>query len=345
MTKRKVAIIGDHFMLPEVFERALAEANIPHTTEVKSLQLGWPDTPMQTGGGAIGVSEFVGDPEGVVRFIGDAEILINHLAPVTRDMLPQLPALRFAVITRGGPVNMDMEALAQRAVTVVNTPGRNASAVAEFTVGMILAETRRIRSGHEGLRRGEWRGDLYRADMVGNELCDLTVGIIGYGRIGALLARLLRAFGCRLLVADPYVDIDDEGVEQVPQRALLNESDIVALNVRVSAETTGMIGSQQFRQMKKTALLVNVARGPLVDYDALYEALTGGIIAAAVLDTFAMEPPPPDWPLLRLPNVTLTPHIAGASRRTIHTAAKVAAEEIRRYCAGEPPLSPVTNNT
>ncbi|MDD9857637.1 MAG: 2-hydroxyacid dehydrogenase [Gammaproteobacteria bacterium] len=341
MSARKVAIIGDHFMLPDMFQRALAGLPAPQATETRSLQLQWPDVPMREGDCGGGVSEYVGDPDEVARFIGDAEILINHLAPVTRAMLEQLPDLKFIVITRGGPVNMDLKALAQKSIAVASTPGRNASAVAEFAVGMILTETRRIRAGHEGLRRGQWRGDLYRADSVGDELADLSVGIIGYGKIGAHLARLLRPFNCRLLAADPHVDISNDAVRQVSQRTLLAESDIVVLAARVTAETAGMIGAGQLQRMKKTALLVNVARGPLVDYGALYEALAKNTIAAAVLDTFSVEPPAPDWPLLQLPNVTLTPHIAGASRRTIKIAAECAAEEVRRYLAGEPPLNPV----
>lgn len=341
MSARQVAIIGDHFMRPAVFERALA-ALPAAAIKTRKLRLEWPDAPMRAGGtGDLGVSEYVGDPDEVAEFIGDAEILINHLAPVTRAMLARLPRLKFVVITRGGPVNMDMRALAQQSVAVASTPGRNASAVAEFTVGVILAETRRIRAGHEGLRRGQWRGDLYRADSAGDELADLTVGIIGYGRIGARLARLLQPFDCRLLAADPHVDISNDAVRQVPQRELLAESDIVVLAARVTKETTGMIGAGQLRQMKQTALLVNVARGPLVDYDALYDALAGGRIGGAALDTFALEPPPPGEPLLQLPNVTLTPHIAGASRRTINIAAECAAEEVRRYLAGEAPLNPV----
>ncbi len=343
MAKKKIAIIGDYFMLPEVFENAVIKALGPHIATVTSLQLKWPDTAMQLDNDAIGVNEFVGDPDEIARFIDDAEILINHLAPVTREMLQHLPNLKFIAITRGGPVNMDINALTQRGVAVANTPGRNAFAVAEFTVGMILAETRRSRIGHENLRRGKWRGDLYRADMVGDELADLVVGIIGYGRVGVLLARFLQPFGCRLLVADPYANIHNEEVKIVSQKKLLQESDIVTLSARVTAETTKMIGREQLSQMKNTALLINVARGPLVDYDALYEALTNRIIAAAALDTFSVEPPSPDCALLQLPNVTLTPHIAGASRRTIRVAAESAAEEIRRYVNGEKPMNPVND--
>jgi D-3-phosphoglycerate dehydrogenase len=247
-------------------------------------------------------------------------------------------------VSRGGPVNIDMKAARERGVRVVNTPARNASAVAEFTVGAILAETRMIRAGHDALKRGEWRGDLYRADLTGRELSEMTVGIIGYGNIGTRLVKLLKAFGCRILVCDPYVQLSAQdradGVSHVDLDTLLSQSDIVTLHARVTAETTGMIDAQAFARMKKGATFVNTARGPMVDYDALYDALVSGHLRGAMLETFAVEPAPADWPLLHLPNVTLTPHIAGASVKTVTYAAEMAAEEVRRYLAGEPPLNP-----
>ena len=227
---------------------------------------------------------------------------------------------------------------------VVNTPGRNASAVAEFTIGAILAETRLIRSGHESMRTGDWRGDLYRADRTGRELGEMTVGIVGYGAIGSRVVRLLKAFGCKLLVVDPYVQLSaqdrNDGVEHVALNELLARADVVTLHARVTSETTGMIGHDALARMKPGAYFINTARGPLVDYDALHDALASGQLGGAMLDTFAVEPAPADWPLLQLPNVTLTPHIAGASVRTVTIAAEQAAEEVRRYLAGEPPLNP-----
>jgi D-3-phosphoglycerate dehydrogenase len=241
-------------------------------------------------------------------------------------------------------VNIDMDAARQRGVRVVNTPGRNASAVAEFAIGAILAETRLIRSGHESLRAGEWRGDLYRADRTGRELSEMTVGVIGYGQIGTRVVRLLKAFGCRILVADPYVQLTaadrEDGVEHVQLEDLLAQADVVTLHSRVTPETTGFIGKHQFEAMKPGAIFVNTARGPMVDYDALYHALADGRLGSAMLETFAVEPVPPDWKLLQLPNVTLTPHIAGASVKTITIAAEAAAEEVRRHINGEPPLNP-----
>jgi D-3-phosphoglycerate dehydrogenase len=236
-----------------------------------------------------------------------------------------------------------MKAARKRGITVVNTPGRNASAVAEFTIGAILAETRLITRGHDALRQGVWRGDLYRADRTGEELSELTVGVIGYGQIGTRVVRLLKVFGCRILVVDPYVQLSaadrGDGVEQVSLDQLLAQSDVVTLHARVTGETEKLINAGTLRQMKPSSVLINTARGPLVDYDALYAALKDKRIRSAVLETFAVEPPPPDWPLLRLENVTLTPHIAGASVKTVTYSAGLAAEEVRRYLSGEPPLN------
>lgn len=342
---RRIAIIGDRFMLPEVFRREIVKAS-GDSLDIRTLEQAWPDEPMEHGyaDGLEGLKEFFGTPDDVVEFIGDAEILVTHLAPMSADMLENLPSLKLIAVSRGGPVNIDMQAARARGVTVVNTPGRNASAVAEFTIGAILTETRLIRVGHEALRQGEWRGDLYRADRTGRELNEMTVGVIGYGAIGTRVVRLLRPFGCRILVADPYVQLSEEdrkaGVEHVGLDTLLEQSDVVTLHPRVTPETRHMINADTLARMKRDALLINTARGPLVDYDALYEALAEGRIAGAMLETFAVEPTPPDWPLLKLPNVTLTPHIAGASVRTVTDAAEQAAEEVRRYLAGLPPVNP-----
>ena len=343
---RKLAIIGDRFMLAEMFEAAIRE-RADGDVAVRSLDLPWPDEPMEHGyakAGMDGLKEYMGDPDAVVEFIGDAEMLVTHLAPLSAAMMDRLPELRFVAVSRGGPVNIDMPAARERSIRVVNTPGRNASAVAEFTIGAILAETRNISRGHDALKRGEWRGDLYRADTTGEELSELTVGVIGYGAIGTRVVKLLKAFGCRVLVSDPYVQLsaDDfrDGVKHVSLETLLAEADVVTLHARVTPETTGFINAEAFARMKKGATFVNTARGPMVDYDALTEALASGHLRGAMLETFGVEPVPPDWPLLALPNVTLTPHIAGASLKTVRFAAGQAAEEVVRYLSGKPPLNP-----
>lgn len=343
---RKLAIIGDLFMLSEMFERAVRERCRLHDLDIRKHDLPWPDTPMEHGyavQGMDGLKEYMGTADEVVDLTGDAEMLVTHLAPLSAGIMDRLPHLRFVAVSRGGPVNIDMQAARERGIVVVNTPGRNASAVAEFTIGAILAETRNITRGHDALRRGEWRGDLYRADLAGEELCEMTVGLIGYGEVGRRVVKLLKAFGCRILVCDPYVQISAEdlgdGVIQTSLERVLGEADVVSLHPRVTPETTGMINADTLGRMKKGAYLINTARGPLVDYAALRKALSSGHLRGAMLETFDIEPVPADSPLLGLPNVTLTPHIAGASVRTVKYAAGLAAEEVRRYLDGEPPLN------
>ncbi len=343
---RNIAIIGDRFMLPGMFDDALREA-CGKRIATQLHELAWPDEPMEHGyrvPGMEGLKEYMGFAGDIVAWIGDAEILVTQLAPLSASMMERLPRLKCVAVSRGGPVNIDMAAARAHGIRVVNTPGRNASAVAEFTIGAILALTRNIVRGHEALRHGVWRGDLYRADEAGVELCDMTVGVIGYGNIGNRVVRLLRAFECRILVFDPLVEVPpgdiDDRVCQVGVETLLEQSDLVTLHARVTPATEQFMNAEAFARMKQGAWFVNTARGPLVDYDALASALDSGRLRGAMLETFAVEPAPAHWPLLSHPGVVLTPHIAGASTKTVRDAATRVAEEVRRYIDGEPPLNP-----
>ena len=341
-----IAIIGDRFMLPSLFEAAIRD-QCGDALTIRSHEMPWPDEPMQHGYAMVGMDglkEYFGRADEIIALAGGAAIVITQLAPFSAGVIDRLPNLRLIAVSRGGPVNIDLAAARERKILVVNTPGRNASAVAEFTLGAILAETRLITRGHEALRRGLWRGDLYRADRTGRELSEMTVGVVGYGHVGTKVVRILKAFGCRILVCDPYVQLsaDDlnDGVEQVSLERVIADSDIVSLHARVTDETRGFFGAEQFAAMKPGAYFVNTARGPLVDYAALTDALRSRRLRGAAIDTFGVEPAPADWELLRLDNVTLTPHIAGASTKTVKFAAQAAAEEVRRFLRGEPPLNP-----
>jgi D-3-phosphoglycerate dehydrogenase / 2-oxoglutarate reductase len=342
----EVAVIGDNFMLPDKFEQAIRNA-CRDAVAIRTMRLPFPDEPMEHGDavpGLAGLKEYQGDPDEIVRFVDKAEVLVTHLAPVSAEMLDRMPALKLIAVSRGGPVSIDVTSARRRGVLVCNAPGRNASAVAEFTVGAILVETRMIRAGHESLRKGVWRGDLYLADRAARELSEMTVGLIGYGEVGTRVVRLLKPFGCRVLVSDPYAQLSEQDrlneVKQVSLEALLKQSDIVSLHSRVTPETMKFIGPKQFAAMKRGAYFINTARGALVDANALYEALASGHLSGAMLDTFPIEPVSPHTPLLQLPNVTLTPHIAGASVKTVINSAQAAAEEVRRYLRGLPPLNP-----
>ncbi len=335
-------------MLPDVFVNAIKKACEPaFTIEFATLQLPWPDEPMEHGylqAGLAGLKEYQGDPEQIVKFLQGAEIWVNHLAPLSKDMMAQLPDLKFIAVGRGGPVNIESDALESFGIQMVNVPGRNSTAVAEFTIGAILAETRLIRAGHEALRQGNWRGDLYRADLTGSELSELTVGLVGYGEVGTKVVKLLKVFGCQILVCDPYVKLSEDdaqsGVKQVQLDDLLQQSDVVSLHARVSQETTHLMNASTLSKMKQGSFLINTARGPIVNYDDLYQTLKSGHLRGAMLETFAVEPPPEDWDLLKLPNVTLTPHIAGASTKTVSYTAECLAKEIQHYLHGKPPINP-----
>jgi len=213
---KKIAIVGDNFMLPEVFEEKLRDI-CEQEMHIRQLKQPWPDEPMEHGyatEGMEGLKEYMGQPDEIVEFVADAEVLVTQLAPMSRGMLEKLPDMKLIAVSRGGPVNIDMRAAKDHDVLVVNTPGRNASAVAEFTIGAMLAETRNIRQSHEGLRDADWQGELYRYDNAGRELNELTVGIIGYGAVGSRVVNLLVAFGARVLVADPYVQLSAEHLNE-----------------------------------------------------------------------------------------------------------------------------------
>lgn len=344
----KIAIIGDNFMQADVFKESLQQV-IGDKDDVvyRCMDYPFPDQPVvqRSDDPALqSVREFQGLPDDPVSLAVDANILVTHLAPVTAPVFEAMNNLELLAVSRGGPVNVDVNAAAKHNVKMVNTPGRNASAVAEFTIGALIAETRNISRGHAGLMQGYWRGDLYRADVQRDELSTMTVGIIGYAEIGVRVAKLLKAFGSKILVSDPFITLSDEdkayGVEQVELDELLKRSDAVSLHARVTPGTRGMINREAIALMKPGAVLVNTARGELVDYNALYDALKSNHLSGAVIETFDVEPLPADSPFLDLPNVTLTPHIAGASKTTVKKAADMVAEEVRRHLAGEPALHP-----
>lgn len=277
----------------------------------------------------------------MISALDGCEIAFVHATPFTEKVIAATaPTLRLITVGRGGPVNINVDAATRHGVTVSNAPGRNATATAEHSLAMILAAVRQLVDRHNELVSGQWRADYYCYENTAPEIAGSTVGLIGHGAVGSKVAAVLASMGAEVLVYDPYVP-----AEQMPGLTktddlddLLRRSSILTLHPRLNAETTGMIGAEQLALLPAGAVLVNCARPPIVDYDALCDALDSGHLAAAACDVLPAEPLPSDHRLLHTPRLIVTPHLAGASKQSAQLAAELGAADIARFLAGEPLL-------
>ncbi|WOX09702.1 2-hydroxyacid dehydrogenase [Streptomyces sp. N50] len=339
MTKTlRVVAAGDHFVLPSLITAAITEELREHPFTVRELELGWPLEPF----GPVAEVEEASDAEDeVIEALRDsgASALVTQMGPVTERVLDACPDLRLVVVCRGGPVNVNLDAAKTHDVRVCFAPGRNAAATAEFTVGMMLAALRRIPQAHELLAgQGSWEAGAayYTYRHSGLELEDLPVGLVGYGAVGSRVARVLCAFGARVMVYDPYVHGEIHGLRVSELDELLRRSQVITLHARLTPETRDLIGARELALLRPGAVVVNVARGPLLDEEALCDALESGQVSAAALDTYTREPLPAGSRLFGFADrVTLTPHLGGASRSVAQKAARIAAAEVGRWARGE----------
>lgn len=245
-------------------------------------------------------------------------------------------AANLQVIARAGIGldNVDVDAATARGVLVCNAPQSNVISAAEHTVALLLSLARRVPGADTTLRGGEWR----RGEFQGTELHDKTLGVVGLGRVGVLVAQRLLAFGMRVVAYDPFVSSERAarlGVDLVPTVGQLCElADVVTVHLPKTADTSGIVGRDELRRMKPTALVVNTARGGIVDEDALHEALAEGWIAGAALDVFEDEPTT-DSPLFKLPNTVVTPHLGASTAEAQDKAGTMVADAVRLALAGE----------
>lgn len=329
----RILAAGDKFVSTGLLESAV-RAQVAHA-EFRELELPWPVEPFGPVGGVVEAS---GTEQQVIEALGGAEVAVTQMAPFTEQVFAAADNLKLVCVCRGGPVNVDLPAATEAGVTVTFAPGRNAAAAAEFAVGMILAGMRRISTSSAELLGGTWRGDYYAYDNAGVELEGTTVGLVGYGAIGARVAKVLVAFGAEVLVADPFADpakIAADGARVVELDELLRRSFVVSLHARLTEQTRDLIDAEKLALLPHGAVLVNTARGGLLDYGPLPDALRTGKLGALALDVYDVEPPPADWALREAPNVIATPHLAGASRQTAERAATIVAAEVGRYARGE----------
>jgi phosphoglycerate dehydrogenase-like enzyme len=272
------------------------------------------------------------DDASLARLLPETDAIWHVLKPCTAAMIAAAPRLRLIQKIGVGVNTIDLEAAKARGIPVCNLPGTNSRAVAELTLALMLATLRRLPSFDAALRRGTW-SDPALQDGIG-ELGGRTVGLVGFGAIPRLLAPVLSALGCRLLYTarHPATDAPDQWR---PLDALLAEADIVSLHLPLTETTAALIDARAIARMRRGAILINTARGGLVDQAALVGALRSGHLAAAGLDVFVDEPPAPAEALLTLPNVVLTPHIAWLTTGTFDRSFVLAAANCRRLASGE----------
>jgi D-3-phosphoglycerate dehydrogenase len=266
---------------------------------------------------------------------GVEALIVRSATRVTAGTLKRAAQLRVIARAGVGVDNIDVDAATRQGILVLNTPESSTIAAAEHTMAMLLAMVRHIPQAHAAATAGRWTRD----GLTGTELSGKTLGIIGLGKIGSEVARRAVAFGMRVRAYDPYVTEERArrlGVELGTWDDILGDCEVLTLHVPLGQETRALIGRTELARMKRGALLVNCARGGLVDEDALREALDEGHLGGAALDVFAQEPPPEGYPLLSHPRVIITPHLGGSTQEAQRSIAVDIAEQVLAALRGEP---------
>lgn len=269
----------------------------------------------------------------------EVDAVVIPASGMPRSILDRARQLRLIQKTGAGYDRLDIPAATARGIPIAVTAGANASTVAEYTFLLMLSLGRGIDGQRASLARGDFRD--YPAAVAGMELFGATVGIVGLGAIGIDIARKAAAFGMRILATSRSAKPEIEaslGIARVDLPVLLQQSDFVVLACPLTPETRGLIDAAALTRMKPTAYLINIARGGVIDEPALIDALRHGQIAGAGLDVFGQEPTPADYPLLGLPNVIATPHVAGLAAGAVHRVWQCVAENVDRVERGERPL-------
>ena len=268
------------------------------------------------------------------------EVLVVELDFVFDEVFDEAPSLRFVGVCRNATNQVDVDAATGHGVLVVNTPGRNARAVAEHALGLMLSLARRIPAAHAYVAGGRWANPMepYMC-MRGVELGGRTLGIVGLGAIGGTLAQLALALGMTVLAYDPYVRSGPDGVSLTDLDSLLAAADFVSIHAPETADTEELIDARRLSLMKPTAYLVNLSASGIVSQTALLDVLYKKKIAGAAFDVFETHPIAPSNPLLRLDNVVLTPHLGGATDETVERHSEMMAGDILRFVEGRRPVN------
>lgn len=273
------------------------------------------------------------DAAALIAEAQDADVMILANMPMSNEVIRACPKLKFIDVAFTGVDHVGLEAARERGITVSNASGYSDEAVAELVLGVALSLARNLRAVEDRCRSGGTK-----AGLVGWELKGKTVGIVGLGRIGRRTAELFHAFGCRVFAHSRSLHADaPDYIEQTSLEEVLAAADILTLHCPLNASTRGLINAEKLSLMKKSAILINAARGPVVVEEDLAAALQKGVIAGAAVDVFATEPPiGADCALLHTPNTLLTPHVAFATEESMVLRAEIVFDNLRHFLDGDP---------
>jgi len=277
-------------------------------------------------------------PEQLLELLeGTAALIVRSRTKVTKAVIDAATDLKVIARAGVGVDNIDVDAATARRIPVVNAATASTTAVAELAIGHMLSLARHLPEAHETTRAGKWEKKRFE----GSELRGKVLGLLGSGRIGGEVARLAQAFGMRTISFDPYLPPEvakQRGIELVDFETLLRTSDFLSVHAALTPETRHMLGKDQFSRMKRSAYVVNCARGEIVDEAALAAALSAGTIAGAALDVFQKEPPAGSA-VLSAPNVRFTPHLGAATKEAQERVGEMVADDVLRVLRGERPQS------
>lgn len=321
-------VIDEKLMEPlkglEQFGAKVSFVYDPHCTSIKKITESMLVYERQ------GVDELEASQE-VIEACSKANIIVSHVGIVNSQIIKAASELEYVCILRSGYENTNVETLKECGVKLVNAPTRSADAVADFTVGMMIAENKNIAKAHHDMMNGKWIKKYPNFDYS-HDLRKSTIGIIGYGQIGQRVIKRLQAFGCKIVVHDPFVpeaDLVKQGVDARPLNELLAISDYVSLHMRLSEQNENYFSKPQFEMMKPTAYFINTSRAGLVCEDDLLDALENKVIGGAGIDVFNEEPLA-NKRYLELDNITVTPHVAGTSVDTFSNSVEICCDSIEQ---------------
>lgn len=335
----KAILSGDPMIPSELFKKAFDKHLVSYFNEVVSedFETDWSKLQdrrlkVEQQGPEIEVV-----PDVVLREGKDASLIAGLFVPISSKLMDAMPNLRMVGLARAGKENINLPEATKRGILAFNVMGRNAEAVSDFAVGLMLAESRNIAKAHLSIKNGGWQKEFSNVDFV-PQLKGKKIGIAGFGYIGRLVAQKLSGWDLEVLVYDEYTkeeDITALGYTKVDKETLFTESDFVSVHLRLVEATKGWMDQKHIAMMKKTAYVINTGRSGLIDMEALYQALSTKQIAGAGLDVFDNEPLEENSKWVQLENVTLTTHIAGTTTEVLTGSPFLLFEDIERFMKGK----------